>query len=244
MCATSSTRLHPSTLRAVAPDIWTSAMPFAKAGMELGARMTIVRLPDDDLAGGGLWIHSPIELSPLLRPQIDELGEVTHIVSPFHHHYAHLAQWAQTYPNATVWGAPKLDAATAQTKLHDTLDDTPRGAWSRVLDQLVVRGNTLDNEVVFFHIPSQTLILTDLCFNISSRNASLMTKVAAKSLGVLDSFGPSRAFKIASQDKDALRASIRTILDWDFDRIIISHGEGIERNGKAQFRSAFAWLFS
>jgi hypothetical protein len=219
-------------------------MPFAKAGFEMGARMTIVRLPEDDLAGGGLLVHSPTELSPSLKNQVDELGEVRHIVTPTRHHHAHLWQWAQAFPNATVWGAPGLDSTTAKTKLDDTLDDTPRGAWNRVLDQTTIDGNTLDSEIVFLHLPSRTLIVADLCFNISSRNASLMTKVAARSLGVLDVLSPSRAFKVATADKEALRASIRRILDWDFDRIILSHGENVEMNGKAKLRHAFAWLFA
>jgi glyoxylase-like metal-dependent hydrolase (beta-lactamase superfamily II) len=242
MSATTSTRT--GALRQHAPDLWTVQMPFAKAGFEMGARMTLVRLPEDDLAGGGLLVHSPIELSPLLKNQVDELGEVRHIVTPTRHHHAHLWQWAQAFPNATVWGAPGLDSATAKTKLHDTLDHTPRGAWNRVLDQTTIDGNTLDSEIVFFHHPSRSLIVADLCFNISSRNASLMTKVAAKSLGVLDELSPSRAFKVATSDKEALRASIRRILDWDFDRIILSHGENVETNGKAKLRHAFAWLFA
>lgn len=240
--ATSSTR--SSTLRQHAPDLWTSQMPFAKAGFEMGARTTIVRLPEDDLAGGGLLVHSPIELSLAFKKEVEALGEVRHIVTPSHHHHAHLWQWAQAFPEATVWGAPGLNSATAKTKLHDTLDGTPRGAWNRVLDQTTIDGNTLDREIVFLHLPSRTLIIADLCFNISSRNTSLMTKVAAKSLGVLDTLSPSRAFKVATADKDALRASIRRILDWDFDRIILSHGENVETNGKAKLRHAFAWLFA
>lgn len=242
MSATTSTRTSP--LRQLAPDLWTSQMPFALAGFELGARTTIVRLPDDDLAGGGLLVHSPVELSPLLKTQVDELGEVRHIVSPFSRHYAHLAEWAQAYPSANVWGAPGLDSATAKTKLTDTLSDEPRAAWSRVLDQTIIEGNKLDREVVFCHLPSRTLIVADLCFNISSRNASLMTKVAAKGLGVLDEMAPSRAFKAATNDKDALRASIRRVLEWDFERVILSHGETVEINGKAKFRHAFSWLFA
>lgn len=242
MSTTTSTRT--SILRQLAPDLWTSQMPFAKAGFEMGARMTVVRLPEDDLAGGGLWVHSPTELSPFLKKQVDALGEVRHVVTPTRHHHAHLWQWAQAFPDATVWGAPGLDSATAKTKLHDTLDDSPRGAWNRVLDQTRIKGNMLDNEIVFFHLPSRTLIVADLCFNIPSRNASLMTKVAAKSLGVLDELSPSRAFKVATSDKEALRASIRRILDWDFDRIILSHGENVEMNGKAKLRLAFTWLFA
>jgi hypothetical protein len=44
------------------------------------------------------------------------------------------------------------------------------------------------------------------------------------------------------KDRAAARASIERILEWDFDRIVISHGEVTERDGKRQFQQAFAWL--
>ncbi len=211
-------------------------MPAAKAGFEFGARMTIVRLPNGDL-----WIHSPIELAPL-KAEVEALGTVRFIVSPFRRHYEHLAEWAQAFPNAKVWSAPGLDSATAKTRLHDFLGDAPPVEWSSVIDQAVFKGNKLVNEVDFFHQPTRTLLLADLCFNIPDRR-SFSTRLIARFLGVLNKVAPSRAFRTSVTDKDACRASVRRILEWDFDRIILSHGDMVERNGKARFRQAFAWLF-
>ena len=211
-------------------------MPASKAGFEFGARMTVVRLPD-----GGLWIHSPIELAPL-QSEIDALGKVRFIVSPFRFHYEHLAQWAAAFPEARVWSAPGLNSETAKTRIHDFLEDAPPEQWSSVLDQAIFGGNKLVNEVDFFHKPSRTLLLADLCFNIP-RSRPFLTRIIARFLGVMNKVAPSRTFRAAIADKEECRASVRRILEWDFDRIVLSHGDMVERGGKARFRQAFAWLF-
>ena len=40
----------------------------------------------------------------------------------------------------------------------------------------------------------------------------------------------------------AVVKSLERILAWEFDRIILSHGDVVERGGKTAFRRAFAWL--
>ncbi|HVF84813.1 MAG TPA: DUF4336 domain-containing protein [Abditibacteriaceae bacterium] len=224
-------------MRNLAADLWVVEMPFAKMGFEMGARMTIVRL-----TGGQLWIHSPVELDLSLKSEVASLGEVAFIVSPYRFHYAHLAEWARAFPTAKVFSAPGLTSEMARTRLDDYLDDTPVAAWSDVLDQAVFRGNTLDNEVDFLHRPSRTLILADLCFNIPD-HGSFSTKMIARSLGVLNHLAPTRTFRVATKEPNAVRASVRLLMEWDFDRIILSHGNIVERNGKARLREAFAWLF-
>lgn len=228
-------------LKAVAPDLWIAEMPASKLGFEFDARMSVVRLPD-----ATLWIHSPIELSTRLRAETEALGKVAFIVTPFSRHYMHLAEWARAFPDALVFGAPGLTQATVQTKLHDFLDDTPNAAWSSVLDQMIFRGNKLDTEVDFLHKPSKTLIVADLCFNIPSRR-SFSTRIIARLLGILNRVAPSPTFRFGARgdtEKSEIRKSLQRLLEWDFDRVILSHGDIIERNGKARVRAAFARFFA
>ena len=39
-----------------------------------------------------------------------------------------------------------------------------------------------------------------------------------------------------------MKASIQQVLEWDFDRIIVGHGEVVETGGKEALRQAYAWL--
>ena len=70
-------------LSEVERDIWVAdgpSVPFF--GFRYPTRMTVVRLAD-----GGLWVCSPIALSPPLAEAVNVIGPVRHLVSPnkIHH---------------------------------------------------------------------------------------------------------------------------------------------------------------
>jgi hypothetical protein len=219
-----------------ARQLWIAEMPAQKMGFEYGARMTVVRLPD-----GGLFLHSPIELGDPLKRELDALGPVRAIISPTRFHITHVPEFARAYPEARIYAAPGSESKLKGLLSPGVLGDTPEPAWAEVVDQAVFRGSSLYDEVDFFHWPSGTLILTDLLFNIPT-NRSWTTRVMAAMLGVLGRPSPSRSFRWTMRDKAAIRASLERILAWDFDRIILSHGDFVETGGKAVFRRAFAWL--
>ncbi len=58
--------------------------------------------------------------------------------------------------------------------------------------------------------------------------------------GGFDRFGPTRLLMLwFVRDRKAFETSIREVLEWDFDRIVMSHGEIVHRDGKAMMREAF-----
>ena len=212
-------------------------MPASRGGFEFGARMTVVRLES-----GALWIHSPIELSPQLKNELDALGEIGFVVSPFRFHYQHMEEFYAAYSNARFYAAPNFDMEKMKSvRFAGRLRPAARAEWAKDLDQLPVRGNALDDEIVFFHKASRTLIVTDLCFNIPD-DRSRFTSLVAGVLGVRENLAPSRNFKLCTRNKTLVRQTIRKILQWDFDRIILSHGEIVESGGKQKFVKAFAYL--
>jgi hypothetical protein len=216
----------------VPEQLWTGDVPASRGGFNFGARMTLVRLPD-----GALWVHSPVALAPF-REEVDRLGPVRHLVGPSKMHYEHLAEWAGAYPEARVYAAASLKG-NAKVPPHQTLGDESPAEWQGAIEQVVFRGSRLFDEVVFFHPATRTLILTDLCFNVpSSRGWS--TALWAGVLGFKDRFAPSRSFGLMLQDREAARASLERILGWDFDRVLLTHGDYLETGGKEAFRRAFA----
>lgn len=219
----------------VANQLWIAEMPASRLGFEFGARMTIIRL-----SSGDLFIHSPIELDTVLRQQLDSLGTVSFVVSPYRMHYMHLLDFAKAYPNARFYAPPGLGEMEGVT-FAGVLGDRPEPEWASDLEQIVIRGNALDNEVDFFHRASRTLILTDLCFNIPAER-SATTRVMARVLGVLEKCAPTRTFRLLSRDRAALRKCIEHILSWDFDRIILAHGNIVDSGGKMVLRTGFSWL--
>lgn len=44
------------------------------------------------------------------------------------------------------------------------------------------------------------------------------------------------------RDRRAARASVDAILGWDFERVIVAHGDVLETGGRERFAAAFAFL--
>lgn len=64
----------------------------------------------------------------------------------------------------------------------------------------------------------------------------------ARVLGVYGRLGVSRTIRLATRDRVAARASLERILAWDFERVIVGHGEIVDTGGRAAIERAFRWL--
>jgi len=220
-------------LRELADGLWVTEMSASMMGFEHGARMTVVRLK-----AGGLFVHSPIPLTVALRRELDAHGAVRCIVAPAKLHYEHVPELAAAYPEARVWAVPALAARLKRFNWAGALGDEPPDEWAGTLRQSQFHGSRLYDEVDFFHPASQTLILTDLCFNIPN-DSGAWTRFVARQLGILGRLSASKSFGMSVKDRTAVRASLQRILEWDFDRVILSHATIVESGGKAAFRAAF-----
>jgi hypothetical protein len=230
-------------MRTLVPgQLWIADMPARRFGFEYGARMTVLRLPN-----GTLWIHSPVALTPDLRRDLDDLGPVAVILAPSRFHRLHVAEFAAAYPEAEVHAVPaaaeKLGKAPgkapgkAKVKVSSLLGDDPARAWADVLEQSQIRGSSLYDEVDFYHGASRTLILTDLCFNIPV-TAPLATRVTAGALGILGRLSVSTTLRFSTRDRAAVRHSLERVLAWDFDRLILSHGDIVETDARPALERA------
>jgi hypothetical protein len=217
-------------------DLWICPVPYRVMGIALGRQLVAIRLP-----GGGLWIHSPVPVTPDLAAALAALGGVRHVVGPNRHHDECLWRFQQAYPTALFHAAPGLAALKPKVRFGAELSDTPHPDWAPVLGQHLVRGMPKFNEVVFFHPASRSLLLADLAFNLRPP-APLFTALAMRANGAWGRFGPSRVCRKFMADTSAVRASLDRILAWDFDRIIVGHGRNIETGGKQVFREAFSFV--
>ncbi|MGF1521457.1 MAG: DUF4336 domain-containing protein [Leptolyngbyaceae cyanobacterium] len=225
-------------------NLWTTPQPLRFLGLEVGTRMTIVRLSNGDLV-----LISPILLREADRTVLNELGTVRHIVAPnlFHHLFVNQAQ--ALYPEAKVWGVEGLASKRPDLKLDALLNQT--GSFASELDYLpfegfeaiLPRGIVQANETVFYHRPSRTLILADIAFNFDP-NSSLGTQLAARIIGTYNSLKPSLLEKWGTRDKDKVADSIRRVLTWDFDRVIPAHGSIVATDGKAQLQAGYEWFLN
>jgi hypothetical protein len=124
----------------------------------------------------------------------------------------------------------------------ELLGEKAPALWAGELEQLFVGGVPRMFEYVFFHPATRTLLVTDLVFHLQQVDGWLARTVLSLNQAY-GRFGPSRAFRVLLlRDRAALRASLDRILAWDFDRLILCHGEPVERDARARLRDAFDWL--
>lgn len=227
-------------LRQIDTDIWAAEQPLQYCGLNVGTRMTVIRLNNRDLA-----VVSPIQLNEALLSQLDKLGIVRHIIAPNLYHYLFADNFKIHYPNATFWAAPGLDIKKPELAI-DRIIQGDAGSLADELEYVLFNGlRTLGlsgydslNECIFFHRASHTLILTDTAFHFDE-SFNAIVQLATKVLGGYKNLSPSLLERIATTDKQQVRQSASKVLAWDFERVIMAHGSIIERNGKQQFKQGY-----
>lgn len=223
-------------LQQLADDLWVVERPQTFYGLSVGTRMTVIRLADRRLL-----LHSPVALDADLRQQLDAVGRVCYAVAPNRLHHLYAAEVARAYPGARLWVAPGLERKRPDLVFEAVLGDEAPEEWRGVVDQVFFRGRPYENEVVFCHRPSRTLLLCDLAFNIGPRAAPL-TRLLMKLIRSYGHLGPSKLDPLLIRDRAAARASLERILAWDFDRVVVAHGEVQESGGHEILRRGYAWL--
>lgn len=211
------------------PDITMLTIPFT-------TRMVVARLPD-----GGLWLHSPVEATDERVAAVLELGTPTHLVAPNPFHNLFITGWQERFPEATTWAGPGLAKRRPQLRIDGQLTDGP-SPWEGI-EQVVMRGSFLLEEIVFLHRPSRTVIFTDTFQNHDPAEDGLFWRSVKRLVGIEGPEGGApRDWRLTITDIEATRHSVRRILAWDFERVTTAHGLCVPEDGHARIATAFAWL--
>lgn len=107
-----SNRAGTALTPAAIPGVYTGDRPFYWNKIDVGCRMCVIQLNDDN----DLWVHSPICLDPATKAAIDKLGTVKYVVSANYEHLKYAEQWSVEYPDAFMWGCPGLADRLPQIK--------------------------------------------------------------------------------------------------------------------------------
>ncbi|MDH4275439.1 MAG: DUF4336 domain-containing protein [Gammaproteobacteria bacterium] len=219
-------------MRQVDEGLWVCEKSFSLLGVDIGNRMTLI-----DVADGRLFIHSPISLDGSVRDAVRRLGVVSWIVTPNRCHGMYVGDWLSAFPGARYFAAP--GARIKVQGYAEPLAECHSFQWGQHVQVVAVNGVPKLNEYAFFHRPSRTLLLTDLAFNLP-KNTGWWPQMMLRANNSFGTFGPSRMLRGMVEDAEQFRASLEKILDWDFDRIVMSHGAMVMKDGKSLMTNAFA----
>lgn len=219
--------------------MWLVEYPVRFALMTIRARTTIVRLRD-----GSLFVHSPCPLTLSLRAALIAYGPIRHVIAPGNYHSLHVAAWAQAYPDAEIWLCPGLERKLPELTRARILSDEAPPAWRDEIDQVVVRGNRVMREVIFFDRVSRTLIVTDAIENYGDRSSDVprLLPVYFRLFRMWNRPKPAPEYQLGWRDKQAARASLERALRWDFERIVLSHGDLVAHDARDCARRAWQSL--
>lgn len=222
------------------PEIWLAegSTVTAAAGFHYPTRMAVIRL-----SGGPLFVWSPIALTAELHAAVSALGEVGYLVPPNSLHHLFLADWQHAFPQAKTYAPPGLREKRPDVLFDGDLADMDQPSWSADVKQVVIEGNLITTEVVFFHLASRAVLFCDLVQHFELGWFSGWRAVVAR-LDLMTGAEASvpRKFRIAFTDRRAARTSIEKILAWPAGKVVMAHGDPIMQDGQAFLRRAFRWL--
>jgi hypothetical protein len=226
-----------SLLTPVADGLWERVEPFATGPIRLDHRMTVARLPADQL-----WIHSPVSYSPKLGRELRQLGEVAHLVAPSRFHDLAWREWFDAYPACRFHAAPGVAADHPELPFTDELSSG--SAFDGHLESLVLSGLPKLNETVFLHTPSRSLLVADLVFNYEGYEAPMdwATSLTLRLAGTHRRLAVSRFLRSLIKDRGALRTDLDRVFDWEIERVQVGHGLNVEADGGQRLRRAWSFL--
>lgn len=215
-------------MRELAPEVHVVERPQRFLGVELGTRMTVLRLE------GGLLLHSPVNVPPeLLAP----LGKPRWALAPNKLHHLYIGPWIEA--GLEAWAAPGLPEKRSDLRFFGVIEAgaAPFGPEVTVKPLACF---PFANEVVLLHRPSRTLILTDLLFNFPP-TAPWETRWVMWCAGAYPGCRASVLEQVGMR-RSLAKEELGEILAWDFERIILAHGDIVTEDAKAKFRNAYRWL--
>lgn len=200
--------------------------------------MTIIRL-----VSGELLLHSPCDITEPLAREIAGLGAVAHIVAPGNFHHLHVASAQAAFPEAKTWICPGVEKRNPKLKYDGVLGDTAPADWADEIDQAVIRGSRIMREAAMFHRASRVLILVDLIENFTDTTPGVSGALKFWFKHVFRMWNnprPAPEYQMGWGSRREAEGSLKKILSWDFQKIVLAHGDLIERDAREVARNAWS----
>lgn len=220
-----------------ANKLWYQDAFYSEYGFAHLQRMMIVKLDDHSL-----MVINPIELTPRLKQQMQDLGQISAIVAPspkFHHS---LSDWWLAYPEARLFGTAGLIQKRTDLRFDGALAKHAPNLWQNDLMQTALSDLSRPTKMFFYEFESKTLIMPELLIGFQP-HLPLGQKIDALVHGVRQELGLSLYRRQHFKNKALLRASVQEIMTWPFERILSTNGLMIEKDAKKAFFQAFWWVF-
>ncbi|KAI0075948.1 hypothetical protein K474DRAFT_1623717 [Panus rudis PR-1116 ss-1] len=231
-------------IREVVKDVWTFSRPFNLFGrLPVGGRSTAIRLKD-----GKVWVLASTPLTEDTKKKLAELGEVRWIIAPNAFHHLFVKPFKDAYPDAKVIGPEEVNVKRqAEGWQLDAVTSTDSSSvkfgFEEEIDYCFFSGHS-NKDTVYLHKTSKTVIAADILFNLPGTEQYTLAK-SMPYVPFFNSWTPrSWIMKFFVWKKElnyeTMKRDVQTVASWDFEKWIPCHGNVIESNAKAAFKTAYA----
>lgn len=208
----------------VAGRIWSLERPVWFSGFRLRTRTTVVRLDD-----GSLLLHVPPPPTDALVEQLRVLGSVRWIVVPNCWHHLGAPAAAARFPEAKVVGPASALARNKALRLDLDIHGTELTQQVPELEALPLQGVPFWDETVLYHRPTQTLLGADIVCSAHAED-HWTWRCGARLTGCYERVRVPPDARKKIEDKTAAARSFHAMLERPAERLIIGHGEVIEKD--------------
>lgn len=210
------------------------SFPFRVFGIDFKRNVTLLRLRD-----GRVVVHSTARFGEEDVAAIRAFGEPAWLVDAtlLHDTFAKEGRAAfMSLPYLAPSGFKEVSGVATEPL------EAPPSDWAGQIEVLKLEG-TKKIEHAFFHRSSRTLVVADMFFSFGPETGGWARFFARRVMGLSASlFGVSRFFRFLISDKEAFARSLRKMLDWDFDRVVVAHRDPLVAAGKPAVERALREL--
>ena len=218
-------------MKQLAENLWLLRYPLTLLGADLNRNVTVMRLGTGDLV-----IHSTGPFTPEDVAAISALGKPRWIMDVMARHDTFAKEGRAAFPEATYL-APEGFSQTVGFPTEPLLNQLE---WNDEIEVQTLDGVPSMKEHVVFHRPSRTLIVADLLFDFGPDAPTWTHALMFLAVGAKHDPGMARSMRLTVKSKGALRSSLARMMEWDFDRLIVGHGDEIDTGAKPRVAEALA----
>jgi hypothetical protein len=224
-----SARDEAATWRQITDDVVVMSFPWNVLRIDFARNVTLLRLRD-----GRVVIHSSAPFTAEDIAAIRRFGEPAWLVDATLLHDTFAKEGRAVFPDLPYL-AP--DGFTKASGIPTEPLGSPPSDWRDEIDVLKVDGNRM-NEHALFHRRSATLVVADLFFSFPRETRGWALFFVRHIMRLPRLFGISAFFRMTIGDRQAFKSSMKALLQWNFDRLVVAHREPLDKNAKPTVEQA------
>ncbi len=218
-----SARDEAATWRQITDDVVVMSFPWNVFRIDFARNVTLLRLRD-----GRVVIHSSAPFTPEDIAAIRGFGEPAWLVDATLLHDTFAKEGRTAFPDLPYL-AP--DGFTKASGIPTEPLGSPPLDWKDEIDVLKLDGNRM-NEHALFHRRSATLVVADLFFSFPRETRGWARFFIRHIMRLPRLFGISVFFRMTISDRQAFKSSMKALLQWKFDRLVVAHREPLDKDAK------------